>query len=151
MSLRYETGIATLSQFVIMSGLNLVNTVASSISGCSNASGDCVSNILLSLIYFLLIALWFGLLSIFGYAAQDRRSRKLAQILIAAEVLVATVSLFDARHYPNILGLITSLIDFGLAIWIISLAFRLARANGGRVVTTKMIRRKRLPKIKTPR
>jgi hypothetical protein len=114
--------------------LNFVNTISSSVSGCSNKE-DCLSNIILSLAYLIVLALWFGFLSVLGYAAQDRRSKRMAQILIAAEVMVLLVSLFDAKHYPNILGLVISLTDATLAVWVISLAYRLMRANGGRVVS----------------
>ena len=47
-----------------------------------------------------------GRLQALGFAAQDRRSRPLARILIAAEAIIAVVALFDLRHFPNVLGLL---------------------------------------------
>ena len=136
MRLRYETGVGTIAQFIIMGFLNFINAIFSGVSGCTNSSAnDCVSNIILSLLFLILITVWFGFLAILGYAAQDKRSKRLALILLGAESLVALVALFDAKHHPNILGLLTSLIDAALAIWIAVLAYRLWRSGGGRVVS----------------
>lgn len=143
MALRYETGIATLTQFIVMTLLNFANAISSSVTGCTNGGNDCVSNVILSLLFFLLITAWFGFLGMLGYAAQERRNPRLAQILLAAEGAVAMVSLFNARHFPDLLGLLTSLIDFGLAAWVAWLAFRLMRARGGRIVTASSRARKR--------
>jgi hypothetical protein len=52
---------------------------------------------------------------------------------MAIELLVLVVALFNAKHFPNVLGLITSLTDAIIAGWIIVLAWRLSRAKGGRI------------------
>lgn len=143
MTLKYQTGVATIAQFIIMAVLNFINGAVSSVQQCTGYSNDCVSNIILSLLFWMLVTLWFGFLLVMGAAAQERRSRRVARILIAAEGLVALVALFDAHHYPNILGLVTSLVDAALAIWVITLAFRLVRARGGRVRTTTSRPRRR--------
>jgi len=76
-----------------------------------------------------------------GYAAQDRRSRRIAQLLIGLEGLTGLVALFDAKHFPTVLGLITSLIDLCFAAWVILLAWRLMRAKGGRITAPARSRR----------
>lgn len=136
MRLRYETGTATLMQFAVVTILGLINQVTSIISTCLKHDGDCVSNSLVSLMIVILIAIWLGFISALGYAAQDKRSKRLAQFLIGAEGLNVLISLFNAKHYPNVLGLITSVIDLVIAVWVIVLAWRLMRANGGRIVAT---------------
>lgn len=135
MKLKYQTGVAALVQFIIMTLLNFVNGISGSVQECTTKNNDCVPNLVLSLLFFLVLTAWFAFLSVLGYAAQDRRSKRLAQLLLATEAAVALIALFDARHYPNYLGLFTSLIDAALAAWVALLAFRLVRANGGRVVT----------------
>lgn len=142
MKLRYQTGTATLIQFVVLVLLNLVNAVISSVSGCHDGSG-CTTSIFTSVVYFLLLALWFGVLLIIGAGAQEKRSKRMCQILIAAEGMVALIALFDLKHYPNIMGLITSLVDALLALWVIILAFRLMRSGGGRIVTSQRARKRR--------
>lgn len=136
MRLRYETGTATLLQFAVVTILAFINQIVSIISTCVKHDGDCVSNSLVSLILVILVAIWFGFISALGYAAQDKRSKRLAQFLIGAEALNVLISLFNAKHYPNVLGLITSLIDLAFAAWIIVLAWRLMKANGGRIVAS---------------
>ncbi len=89
---------------------------------------------MVSVVYWILIAVWFGFLWILAYTAQERRSKRLTWLLIGSQGMVALISSFNARHHPDIIGLITSIIDFVLAIWVILLAFRLLRAKGGRVV-----------------
>jgi len=142
MKLKYQAGVAALVQFIVMTLLNFINGVSGSVQECTSQNSDCLGNILLSLLFFMVLTAWFAFLSVLGYAAQDRRSKRLAQLLIAAEAGVALIALFDARHYPSYLGLITSLVDAGLAIWVGLLAFRLMRANGGRVVTNRPRRRR---------
>ena len=147
MALKYQTGTATLTQLIVMLLLNLLNAIVSIVQGCVQHN-QCVSNAVVSALYVIVLAVWLIFLSALGFAAQDRRSRRIAQLLIASEAVVAVVALFDMRHFPNILGLITSTIDFCLAIWIITLAWRLSQSRGGRIVATSSRPRER--KHRTP-
>jgi preprotein translocase subunit SecG len=143
MRLRYETGVATLVQFIVATFLGFLNGGNSIITGCHNSSpGECVSNTLVSLVLIILTVMWLGFLLALGYTAQERRSSRLALALIAAESLSALVYLFDAKHTPSILERLTNLIAFGLAIWVIFIAWRLSRAKGGRIVKTARARRR---------
>jgi len=142
MKLKYQTAIATLIQFVTLTLLNVATGTVSVISTCHDGNGDCVSNLLVSLIFFLLVALWFGFVWVLGYTAQERRSKRLAQILILAEALIALVALFNVKHHTDPLSLITSVIDLGLSIWVVTLAYRLIKAGGSRIVTKQRPRRR---------
>ena len=143
MKIRYQTGVVTLIQFIAGVALGFLNEVSSSISGCIGTGSTCVSNTLVSLVLIILTAVWFAFVAALGYAAQDRRSRRLARYLIAAEAIIAVVALFDAKHFPNILSLITSIVDFCLAAWALLLAYRLSKANGGRVIAPTRTRKRR--------
>ena len=145
MAVKYQTGVSTLIQFIAVTFLNLVNLFASSISSCVKNTSDCVGDVTLNLLYFLVLSAWFAFIWVLGYAAQDRRSKRLAQLLIAAEAIIFLAALLDAKHHPDILGLITSLVDAALAGWTIVLAWRLMRAGGGRVTS-----RARRPLSKQP-
>ena len=142
MKLKYETAIATLVQFITLTILNIATGADSIVTTCHSSHSDCVSNMLVSLIFFLLTAAWFGFVWILGYAAQDRRSKRLAQVLILVEILIAIVALFNAKHHNDLLSLVTSLVDIALAIWVITLAFRLMRAGGGRIVAKSRPRKR---------
>lgn len=142
MKLTYQTGIATLIQFVALTLLNVGTGAVSVVSSCHNGGGDCVSNLIVSLIFFMLLAGWFACVWVLGYMAQQQRSRRLAQLLIAAEVLIAMVALFNAKHHTDPLSLATSIIDFCLSIWVILLAFRLMRSGGARIVAHQRPRRR---------
>lgn len=143
MKLKYETGIATMIQFVTLSVLNFANGVESIVTTCSQRDGDCVSNTLVSMIFFILAAGFFACIWILGYFAQERRSKRLAQLLIAAELMIMAVAYFNVRHHNNALNLFTSVVDLILAAWVILLAFRLIRAGGGRVVTKRRARQRK--------
>src|SRR5882724_1456055 len=145
MKLTYETGVATFIQFVVISLLNVGTGTVSIISSCHGQNDQCTSNAIVSLIFFMLLAGWFALLWVLGYTAQERRSRRLAQLLIVAEVLVAGVALFNAKHHTDPLSLITSIADLCLSLWVILLAYRLIRAGGGRIVNRQRRRRPRAP------
>jgi hypothetical protein len=134
MKLTYETGTATLIQFIVLSFFNIVNGTNSVVTTCHRDSDGCISNLLVSIIFYILVVSWFGCVWILGYLAQERRSKRLAQLLICAELLIALVALFNTKHHADFISFTTSVIDMVLAIWIITLAFRLMRAGGGRVV-----------------
>lgn len=144
--LTYQTAVATMIQFIILSLLSLANSLNSIIGTCVKDSGKCIENMIPSIILFILITIWFGLIWALGYMAQERRSRRLALALIGAELLIAAIAFFSIKHHSDYLSLVTSLIDFVLSIWIITLAFRLMRAGGGRVVTRQRIRHRKPPK-----
>jgi len=145
MKLQYETGVATLIQFVALTLLNVATGTTSVVTQCRENSSDCVGDLMISLIFFLLIVSWFAFVAMLGYLAQHRRSKKIALVLIGAETLIAMVAFFNARHHPDLLSLITSVVDLLLAVWIIYLAIRLIRAGDGRIVTKPRPRRRRLP------
>ncbi len=145
MKLTYETGIASFTQFIIVSLLNIGTQTVSIVSVCSARSNNCLTNALTSIGYFMLIVIMFGTVWQLGYRAQMKRSRRLCQLLIATEALIALIALFNARHHTSVLGLVTSLADFGLCIWVALLAFRLMRARGGRIVASQRARRRHRP------
>lgn len=137
--LRYETGIAATIQFIVITALNFINGVSGTISQCLSSSASCVSGIITGLLFFLLITILFGGLWLIGFAAQDRRSKRISQLLIIGELLVLLIGLFDLMHRtPSILEAIISLAEIISAAWISWLAFRLMRANGGRVRSRKV-------------
>ncbi len=145
MRLKYETGIATLIQFVTLSGLNIATGIDSVIGGCRAKNTDCLSNTLLSLVFYLLIASWFGAVWFLGFTAQQLRSKRLAQLLICAELTILAVATFSIKlnltNHDSLLSLVTSLIDVGLALWVILLAYRLMRVGGGRIPARQRRRR----------
>lgn len=146
MKLTYQVGIATLIQLGIMSLLNIANGVVSAGQQCVQNSSDCPGDIITSLLYFMVITIWFTFLWILSAAAQERRSRKLAFIVIGGEFLVFAVALFNTHSniHNNILGFITSIIDAALAAWVILLGIRLFIAGGSRVTSSARSRRRRL-------
>ncbi len=133
MKLKYETGIATMIQLIVLGLLNILTGISSTVSSCRQ--DDCLGSVFINFIFYVVLVGWFAFLAGLGYAAQQRRGKRLAQALIAAEALVALVALFDVKHHNDILGLITSLADLTLSIWIITLAFRLMRSGGKRITT----------------
>jgi hypothetical protein len=146
MRLTYETATATLIQFIVLGLLNIANGLDSIVTTCHHTGGDCVGNIFSSLIFYILTVGWFGMVLVVGYAAQESRSKRLAQLLIAAEGLIGLVALFNIKlnlaYHSGFLSLGTSVVDLLLAIWIITLAYRLMRA-GGKRITPRQRSRKR--------
>jgi hypothetical protein len=134
MRFRYETGIITLIQFIVLSLLSLINSLNSIIGTCIHSSGQCIENMIPSILLFILITIWFGIVWVLGYAVQERRSRKLAVALMGAEFAIAVIALFSVKHHSDWLSASTSAIDLFFALWVIFLALRLFRSGSGRVV-----------------
>jgi Ca2+/Na+ antiporter len=143
MKIKYETGTATLVQFIALSLLGILNALNSIISTCHSAADECVTNAMLSTIFFMITVFFFAVIWVLGYTVQDRRSKRLAQLLIMVELLIMIVALFNARHHTDILSLFTSVLDFGLAVWVIVSAAILIKYGGKRVVTHRQRPRKR--------
>lgn len=134
MKISYETGTATLIQFMVLGILNLATSLNSIISACHSGK-DCMTQAIVTPIYYILLTGWFASLWVLGYFAQERRSKWLARLLICAEGLVAIVALFNAKHHVDFIGLVTSIADLILAAWVILVAFRLMLSGGNRVVS----------------
>jgi len=152
MKLTYETGISTLVQFVAISLLNIVTQIIAIIKDChptaEAASGSCATGVFSSVGYFMLLVIWFGIIWMLGYQTQQRRSRKLAVVLIFLEFMVAVIAYHNAKHFPDPVSLITSIANVGFAIWTIVLAIRLIRARGGRIVASERSRARKRPSTK---
>jgi hypothetical protein len=139
MRLKYQTAVATLIQFIVLSFLNIANAITSVVTTCHHDSSSCVTNLLTSTVLYILVVGWFGLMLAIGYGAQEQRSKRLAQLLIAAELLTTLVACFnvklDLKSHSSLLSLslITSLADILLGLWVVSLAYRLMRADGRRI------------------
>ena len=132
--LKYETGVAATVQFIALTILNFISGVDSTIRQCTSGNGGCISNIVMAVLYFLVVTIWFGALWLAGFAAQDRRSKRICQMLILAEGLVALVGLFEfTRSTTSLLGKVVALVELLTAIWVSWLALKIMRARGGRI------------------
>lgn len=145
MKLTYQTGIAALIQFIVLSFLTLGSQIFSVVDTCRKG-GECVSNLITSTILYILVAIVFGSIWLIGVAAQTQRSKRWAQLLICIEGVIALISLFSLKlslhGHKNLGGMLMSFSIFLIAVWIISLAFRLTRYEGQRIRTGNQ-RRKR--------
>ena len=130
MRFRYEVGIITFIQFILLSLLGIANGLNSIVSTCASDSHDCVSNLIVSLIFFIITAAWFAFIWILGYQVQERRSSGWAAMLIGAEAVVSLIALFNAMHHTDWLSLSTSIIDLVLALWVILLVLMLVWSGG---------------------
>ncbi len=131
----YQTAAASLIQFITLMLLGIPSTIVNIVSTCHGNNSNCVSNMIVSLILYILTAGWFGIIMILGYATQKRRSRQFAVLLMGFEFATLVVSgYFDFPRESSILNKTTSLIDAILSIWIIYIAFRLFLSGGKRMV-----------------
>ena len=125
-------------QFVVGILLSFVTGGISVFVGCHNqTAGDCISNTFVSLVLIILIAVGYAILLAVGYLAQERRSTQLAMVLMGLEAFAVLIFAFDAKHAPDPVTFIANLVSLALAIWIIFLAWHLARAKGGRIVHSR--------------
>ena len=137
MRLTYQTSVATFIQFVFVSLFTLASQTVSTVSSCHQNGNDCVGNLAIAIIFYIIVAVMFGAIWLIGYGAQSRRSRRLAQLLIGIEAFLGLLALFSIKlntHSRSAAGLFASFGMLVLAAWIISLSFRLMRAGSGRVV-----------------
>ena len=134
MKLRYETGIATLIQLAAVMFFIVANNVANLINDCFVQDRGCVEPAFVSIVIIFFTGLWFVFLSVIGFAAQDKRSHKLAKLLIAGEVFTALIALALLRYPGTVFVALSAIITIAAAVWISILAYRLSKAKGGRIV-----------------
>lgn len=150
MVFKYEVGIIAFAQFIILSLLSLANGLNSIISTCVSAHGQCIENMIPSIILFILTAAWFAAVWLLAYTVQERRGRKITTLLLGAEFAIAMIALFSIKHHTDWLGVVTSAIDLVLALWILLLAARIWLAGDSRVVSRRRIRSRARSRHKRP-
>ncbi len=141
--IKHETSVLTFIQFILMSTLYFAINLRSIIGTCVNGSNECLSNMISSLTLSILVVIVFSCIWIIGYFVQTFRSHKLALLLILIESGIFIVEFFDSYHHSSLLSLLTSIIDVLLAFWIITLAIRVYRAKGARIVVISKVKKKR--------
>ena len=137
---KYDISIVAFVQFILMSLLSLANALNSILSTCFSSSGQCVENMIPSIILFIMTAAWFAFVWVLAYTVQDRRGRKLTTALLGAEAAIAMIALFSIHHHTDWLGLSTSALDLIFALWVILLAARIWLAGDSRVVNHHRVR-----------
>lgn len=140
MKLRYETGTATLIQFAVITLVALLTQIRGVIESCLKNGSECVSDSVISILYVILLAMWLGFVSVIGYAAEDRRSKRLAQLLLVLQIMILGPILMNIRGSHNPFDRLGSLIDLAVCVWVVILAWRLMSSNGGRIVNKSMVR-----------
>ncbi len=135
LSLSYQTASISLFQFITILLLGIPDTIISIVSTCHSDSSNCVSNMAVSLIFYLLTAGWFAIIMVLGHMAQVKRSRQFAVLLMGFEAITFIVAGYiDFPHDSNILSKLTSALDALLSLVVIYLAIRLFLSGGRRIV-----------------
>ena len=132
--LTYQTSVASLAQFIALMLLGVPFTLINIISTCHSDSSNCVSNMISSLILYMLFAAWFAVIVILGVAAQKKRSRLFAFFLVGFELVTLIGCLIDFPHDSSIFDRFTVLVCAALSVWVIYIASRLFLAGNKRVV-----------------
>jgi hypothetical protein len=134
MRLHYQTGTASFIQLAAVMFLIVINNVMAFILACTQASSECAITAMFSLIFIIMAGFWFFGLSALGYAAEERRSSKLAYALIVGQLMTIAAAFGFFQHPSNWFGALSALVVMVFSAWVILLAWRLSRAKGGRIV-----------------
>ena len=135
LSLSYQTASISLFQFLTVLLLGIPDTIINIVSTCHSDSSNCVSNMVVSLIFYLLTAGWFAIIMVLGHLAQIKRSRQFAVLLMGFEAITFVVAGYiDFPHDSNVLSKLTSALDAFLSLVVIYLAIRLFLSGGRRIV-----------------
>jgi len=133
--LSYQTATISVFQFITIMLLGIPNTIINIVSTCHSDSSNCVSNMIVSLVFYLLTAGWFAIIMLIGHMAQRKRSRQFAVLLMGFEAITFIVAGYiDFPHDPNVLSKLTSALDAFLSLVVIYLAIRLFLSGGRRIV-----------------
>jgi len=142
LNFRSQTGTATFIQLAVVTFFVVIAGVTDLFKNCEVGT-ECVANSFLWIVIVFMVALWFFILSGLGYAVQMKRSRRLAKLLIAAELFTAFMAFMIFTHPSGPLAFIGGLITCLIALATALMAFRVHQAKGGRVVNTPTGRQRR--------
>jgi len=135
MRYRFQTGLGTLIQLIVVSLLSLINTIINIVSTCHSSSSDCVSNTVPTLILFIITVFWFVGIAAMGFLVQKKRSRRLNLFLLGAEGITFLVSgYFDFPRASGLIAKTTSLIDAIISVWVIFMAVNIFLYKKRRIV-----------------
>ncbi len=134
--MRYHTATATFIQLAVMTLITTIGGVLDVAKNCENSS-ECVTNSFLWIIIVFMLAGWYSALFAIGYFTQEKRSYKLARLLILGELFTAFVAFMLARNPSSTYSRIGSLIALFFAAWVTILAYRIYKARGRRITTTR--------------
>lgn len=142
MRLHYQTGTATFIQLVVVLFLIVLNNVIAFIQDCFIRDAGCVAPAFVSMVMIVFAGIWLMILSVIGYAAQERRNKRVAYTLMGLQAFTMLIALMLARLPGNWFAGVSAVIAAVLAGWVIILAFRISRAKGGRIVQRQRPRRR---------
>jgi uncharacterized membrane protein YqjE len=132
MKLRYQTATATFIQMAVMTLLLIIGGIMDVTKNCENSS-ECVTNSFLWIIIAFLFGGWYATLFAIGYFAQEKRSYKLARLLIAGELFTAFIALMLVKNPSSFYSGLGAIIALLFAAWVILLAWRIYKARGSRI------------------
>lgn len=138
MRLTHQTGVSTFIQFLLLSFLALGSQLFSAVSTCHSDSVNCVSNLITSIIFYIVVAVIFGGIWLIGFAAQSSRNKWLTRLLICIEAFIALGTLFSLKlslhNKPkNVFAVIAEFVILVVAVWTITLAVQLLQSQGKRI------------------
>lgn len=136
MKLRYHTAFATFIQLAVITLLVIIGGIMDVAKNCENSS-ECVVNSFLWIIIAFLLAGWYAALFALGYFAQENRSYKLARLLIGGELFTAFIALMLIKNPSSFYSGMGAIIALIFAVWIVVLAWRIYKARGSRISTTR--------------
>ena len=113
--------------------LVIINNIIILIESCKSAP-ECAAAAMFSLFFVVSTAVWFGFLSMIGYKAEEQRSHKAAYALIVGEVATAAAAYGFFSNPGGFFGKLSAFLVLVSCGWVVYLAWRLARARGGRIV-----------------
>lgn len=142
MKLHYQTGTATFIQLAVVLFLIVLNNVIAYVQDCFVQDTGCVATAFVSMVMIVFAGIWLLILSILGYAAQERRNKRIAYTLIGLEAFTLLIALMLARLPGNWFAGLSAVIAALIAAWVMLLAFRISRAKGGRIVQRQRPRRR---------
>ncbi|HET8992093.1 MAG TPA: hypothetical protein VFN31_03620 [Candidatus Saccharimonadales bacterium] len=141
MHLTHETSKATIFQLMIIGLMNIVSTISSIVSNCTQSKGQCAINMLTSTILYIGIIISLIVLAFLGYQAQTKRTKKRTRLLIVGELIVFFISAVNIKlgidAHAGAFSLFTNFFALILSVWVMTLAYRLLKAGGGRVVNRR--------------
>ena len=114
--------------------MNILNGASKSFIQCVGNGSSCANNVILSIIYIILVTVYYAILWAISLLIQSKRNKRLAKLLFLGELIIVPVALFNLFYQKNmLLGIITNLSYLFFLVWINILCYKYIRYGNQRI------------------
>lgn len=113
-------GVIGTVQLLTIGIMNIISGASSSTVQCIGNGSNCANSVILSIIFIVLITIWYLILWVLALIVEAKRQKRLAQLLFLAEFAILPIALFDLFKQKDLSlpSYITNILYIVFLLWV---------------------------------